>query len=70
MDEESRTIPEEPCPECGGSGCIISTVPDCCGNFTPHGECRAHCAVPREVQEQCEMCGGSGSLSPGEDGRG
>ena len=54
----------EKCETCGGDGFILEDriEPDCCGNFTPHGECRGYCAVPIHVCEQvmCPTCHGTG----------
>lgn len=50
------------CPACNGHGTMMRVEPDCCGNFTSHGECRGHCAVPRQVQDTCDYCGGHGRI--------
>lgn len=52
---EKATGPSQPCPECGGSG--YSVGPGCCGNYSPHGDCRGDCAV--ETQYMCGYCGGA-----------
>lgn len=52
----------QPCPECGGGGFIEHMDPECCGNLTPGGECRSHCAVPNEWREGCDRCRGAGQV--------
>lgn len=65
-EEELRAMLAEDCPECGGWGCVSRIEPDCCGLAGDLGYCRGDCAVPREVQDQCPSCGGSGrsTLTP------
>lgn len=49
------------CPECDGAGYFI--VAKCCGNITPHGECKGFCHI--QDQDLCDVCGGRGVvLSP------
>jgi len=55
-----ETLQATPCGECNGSGLIEGVRPTCCGNFTPHGECRGHCCVPERTLSQCEYCYGTG----------
>lgn len=50
------------CEGCGGNGWVVGVRPTCCGNVTRHGDCRAHCAVPEQVQEPCPECGGAGQF--------
>ncbi|MBX3490864.1 hypothetical protein [Parvibaculum sp.] len=56
----------QPCPACGGNGFTAHTVPECCGNPYPGGECKGHCAVPSERQEQCFACLGTGEIPSAE----
>ena len=55
------------CPQCEGAryGIETGTVPTCCGAVYPGGECRGHCAVPKQTQEQiqCSACGGTGFVA-------
>lgn len=52
------------CEFCTGWGqqLVARIIPKCCGNVTPHGECRSDCAVPivEDDIEQCPHCGGLG----------
>lgn len=50
------------CPECEGIGFTIDVDPECCGNLTKGGDCRAYCAVPKQVQVSCQCCGGVGGF--------
>lgn len=50
------------CRACGGSGWTIKSEPDCCGNFTRHGECRGHCFIERQVEVECRNCCGIGQV--------
>lgn len=62
-DEFSDEIaPAQQCDDCGGTGMQRRLVPKCCGNLTKSGDCRAYCAVPEEIEEQCLACGGRGSF--------
>lgn len=50
----------EPCSQCDGAGAW--TVPVCCGQPAPDGEC---CGDPLTDRTPCDRCGGSGD-EPGE----
>lgn len=54
------------CFQCSGSGFFFEarTREACCGN-TINGECRSHCAIPEDYEEQvrCDVCGGIGNIS-------
>jgi len=56
------TVPEIDCPRCGGSGRLITQVPDCCGRIAELGYCRGDCCVPRDEEYPCEWCGGGGKV--------
>lgn len=50
-------LPANPdCETCRGRGWIEVVVPECCGRVAPNGECRSHCAIPIEAQEDCPEC--------------
>lgn len=50
------------CPDCDGRGWIEDVEPECCGRTYASGACRGECAVPKQVQRQCESCNGSGEI--------
>lgn len=49
-----------PCTRCEGTGVVVTLRERCCGNLTKGGECRAHCCVPEEIEDQCPQCEGRG----------
>jgi hypothetical protein len=57
----------EPCPNCGGDGYTIgtTTIPECCGNTYPSGQCKSTCAIAKQVpiQEPCERCQTTGEIN-------
>lgn len=57
--EQCRT---QTCEACDGNGWVVGIRAACCGNVTRHGECRGDCAVPEQVQEACDACGGAGEF--------
>jgi DnaJ-class molecular chaperone len=69
MDDPYFAKEPQDCTDCGGTGYAVHVVPDCCGRVHDLGYCAGDCAVPREITEPCQTCGGSGVI-PADDTKG
>ena len=50
------------CQNCEGQGWVSGSEPECCGNVADSGECRGGCAVEKQIQIECSICGGGGEF--------